>query len=160
MATNYGKQFEQKVRTALAKIPGVSVDRLYDTQNGYKSISQISDCIAYKYPVLVYLELKSIHGNTFPLTNLHQYPKLLTKKNIKGVKAGVLIWYVDCDTEIFVPIKSFERIVKEDFKSINIKTLDLEEYGITKIPGTKKRIFLDCDYSCLFEYNKDANSDE
>lgn len=157
---SYGKDFEKKVLTALKLIPGVSADRLVDQVSGYKGSTNISDIICYKYPVLVYLELKSIHGNTFPLTNLHQYPKLLTKKNIKGVKAGVLIWYVDCDIEIFVPIKSFERIVKEDFKSINIKTLDLEEYGITKIPGTKKRVFLDCDYSCLFDFNKDANNNE
>lgn len=106
--------------------------------------------IVYYYPEIFYLELKSIHGNTFPLGNLTQYEKLLTKKGIKGARPGVLIWFIDHDKEIFVPIESFERIKNEGYKSINIKSIDIDEYGILLVPTVKKRVFLDSDFRALF----------
>ena len=86
MANNKGKQFELKFREDIKKIPGVSVDRLTDNMSGYKNISNISDVIWYKFPFICYCELKSHKGNTFPLSNLTQYDKLITKKGIKGVR--------------------------------------------------------------------------
>ena len=70
---------------------------------------------------------------------------------IKGVKAGVVIWYVDHDIVIWCPVESFLRIKEEGFKSINIRTLDLDEYKIKKLPSVKRRVFLDTDYRELFE---------
>ena len=39
MAVNRGKQFEKKFKEDFSKIPDSTIDRLYDTTNGYKNIS-------------------------------------------------------------------------------------------------------------------------
>jgi len=72
-------------------MPDSTIDRLYDTTNGFKSISNISDFIGYCYPNVFYLECKSHLGNTFPLANLTQYEKLTCKVGIKGVRAGMVL---------------------------------------------------------------------
>ena len=57
--------------------------------------------------------------------------------------------------------ESFERLKNEDYKSINIKTLDLKEYNILEIPSIKRRVFLDSDYSILFEeWEKELQENE
>ena len=99
-------------------------------------------------PNIFYLECKSKDGNTFPFTNLSQYDKLISKVDIPGVRTGVIIWFKDHDKVIYVPIKTVTKMKKEGKKSINIKT-DLDNYRIFKIPGKKKRVFIECDYSIL-----------
>ena len=102
--------------------------------SGYKHMSNISDLIFYKYPFICYCEIKSHLGNTFPLTNLTQYDKLIYKKGIKGVRAGVILWFRDHDKVLWVPIETFERLKKEGKKSINVK-MDYFEYNIIEIPS-------------------------
>lgn len=120
-------------------------------------MSNISDLIFYKFPFICYGEIKSHKGNTFPLSNLTQYEKLLAKKGIKGVRAGVILWFIDHDKVLWVPIETFEKLRKEDKKSVNVK-MDYEEYNIIEIPSQKRRVFLDSDYSILFmEWDKQLN---
>lgn len=47
---NKGKKFEAKVKEDFSKIPGISIDRLYDPGFKQKGISNISDFIVYRYP--------------------------------------------------------------------------------------------------------------
>ena len=108
MPTNQGKKFELKCREDLKKIPGISLDRLTDNMSGFRNISNVSDIIFYKYPFICYGELKSHKGNTFPIANLTQYDKLLVKKGIKGVRAGVILWFIEKDKVCWVPIETFE----------------------------------------------------
>ena len=92
MAINKGKAFEKKFAEDFIKtVPNCSLDRLYDSVSGFKSISNISDFIGYSKPNIFYLECKTHKGNTFPLTNLSQYDKLVNKVGIPGVRAGVII---------------------------------------------------------------------
>lgn len=91
MGDNLGKKFEVKFKEDFEKIPGSTIDRIYDVTNGYFGLRNICDFIGYVYPTIFYFECKSINGNTFPLSNLKQYDKLITKKGIKGVKAGVVL---------------------------------------------------------------------
>lgn len=151
MATNYGKQWEQKVMQDFAKLPGATIDRIYDVTTGYKSISNISDTIAYKFPNIFYLECKSIHGNTFPLTGLTQYDKLVAKVGIPGVRSGVALWFVDHRTVCYVPVSTFIKLKEDGKKSVNIKMLSTNEYNIKLIPSITKRVFPECDYSVLME---------
>ena len=58
MPTSYGKQWEQKVKEDFQRIENCSVDRIYDSVSGYKSISNISDFIVYMYPSIYYIEVK------------------------------------------------------------------------------------------------------
>ena len=114
MATNRGKAFEARFKMDfLETVPNASLDRLYDTTNGYKTISNISDFIGYSYPNIFYLECKSIHKNTFPLTNLTQYDKLVCKVGIPGVRVGMILWFIDHDVVLYVPISSITKMKKD-----------------------------------------------
>ena len=152
MAQNKGKQFELKCREDLKKIPGISLDRLTDNMSGFRNISNVSDIIFYKYPFICYGELKSHKGNTFPIANLTQYDKLLVKKGLKGVRAGVILWFIDKDKVCWVPIETFEQLVLDGKKSVNVNMLESKDYKIFEIPSIKKRVFMDTDYTKLFEY--------
>lgn len=111
-------------------------------------VKNISDFIGYYYPNIFYLELKSHLGNTFPLSNLSQYDKLLPKVGINGVRVGVIIWFIDHDKIYYVPISTIKQMKDDGKKSVNIK--DIDTYRIIEIPSIKKRVFLDSDYSVLF----------
>ena len=149
MPTNYGKKWEQKVKEDLSTLEGVSLDRIYDSVSGYKSISNISDFIAYVYPNIFYLEVKSIKGNTFPLTNLTQYDKLVTKVGIPGVRAGVILWFIDHSKVCYVPIATVTTLKLNNQKSVNVKMLADDTYNIKSVPSVTKRVFPTCDYRLL-----------
>lgn len=150
MALNRGKQFENKFKEDFYKtMSNCSLDRLYDTTNGFKAISQVCDFIGYKQPNIFYLECKSHEGNTFPLNNLTQYNKLVAKVGIPGVRAGVIIWFIDHDRVIYVPINTITKLINDGKKSVNINKIEAEGYRIINIPSIKKRVFLDSDYSIL-----------
>ena len=147
---NRGKQFERKFAEDVTKtFKNCVLIRLPDQLSGYKySSSNICDFLLYTYPNFYLIECKSKDGNTFPFSNLSQYDKLVSKVDIPGVRAGVLIWFKDHDKVIYVPIKTITQMKKDQKKSINIKT-DLDKYRIFEIPGKKKRVFIECDYSIL-----------
>ena len=150
MSDNLGKKFEQKFKEDfILSFPGGTIDRLYDITLGYKTISQVCDFIGYCYPNIFYLECKTIKGNTFPLSNLTQYEKLLAKRNVTGAITGAVIWFYEHDKVVFVPIKTFERLKIDGKKSVNIKYLENKLYNIIEIPSIKKRVFMDSDYSIL-----------
>lgn len=150
MAQNKGKAFEAKFKLDfLASLPEGTIDRIYDVTSGYKTISNIADFIGYNFPNMFYLECKSHLGNTFPLANLTQYEPLKEKVGIKGVRAGVVLWFIDHDVICYVPIKSITKMKEDGKKSVNIKMLSDDTYRIIKIPTEKKRVFLTGDYSVL-----------
>lgn len=150
-----GKKFESKLKEDWLKLSDSTIDRLYDPVGGFHGISNVCDFIAYSFPYIFYLECKTIKGNTFPFSNLKQYEKLLAKKNIKGVKAGVVIWFYEKDTIMFVPIEEAEKMITDGEKSVNCKKVvdNMYEkcYSIIQIPGIKKRVFIDSDYSVLLQ---------
>lgn len=157
MATTLAKEFEAKVKEDWLKLGNVSIDRLYDPEGGYFGISNISDFIAYHYPSIYYLEVKTIKGNTFPLSNLKQYDKLIKKKGIKGVNAGVIIWFYEHENKIiYVPIEVIEQLKKDEKKSFNVKYIDSKEYFCIPIPSVKKRTYYDSDYSILLQVDENG----
>jgi len=160
MAKNRGKKFEDIVKQAFERVPGVSVDRLHDQTTGYLGASNICDFIVYKKPFEYYIECKSVHGNTL---SIHSVPKadkngvlhgfygnitdtqwdgLLEKSEIPGVTAGVMCWWIDKDITLFLPIQLLKRLRDNGSKSIRY---DLAEYLETPIviQGHKKRVFFD-----------------
>ena len=148
MAVNKGKAWEAKFKTDFMKsFPDGSIDRLYDPVGGYYGINNICDFIAYDFPQIYYLELKSHKGNTFPFTCLPQYDKLTSKVGIKGVRAGVVLWFIDHDQVIYAPISTITKMKNDGKKSINVKELD--DYHLIKLPGQRKRVFVECDYRVL-----------
>lgn len=149
MPTNYGKAFETKLKEDFLKVSGSTVDRLYDPVGGFHGIKNVSDFIGYIYPNIYYLECKSHNGNTFPLANLTQFDKLKEKIGIHGVRAGVVIWFIEHKKVVYVPISTFIKLKEDGKKSFNIKMLGNEDYFSLEIPGKVKRLFIDSDYSVL-----------
>ena len=160
MPVNRGKQFEDVVREAFEKVPGVSIDRLHDQTTHYKGSSNICDFIVYREPYEYYFECKSVHGNTLSIYSndpKHKYGNisnaqwegLLEKSKIEGVTAGIICWWIDKDVTKFISIKEFERIRAAGYKSVRF---DYNNYYVTEITGKKKRVF--------FEYNMEAFLDE
>lgn len=166
MAKNKGKQFEQQVFEAFSKVDGVSIDRIPDQVTRYKgSSSNICDYVVYKQPTLLYLECKSVHGNTLSIHSepkmgkdgkLHgfhgnirdnQWDGLMDKSKIKGVKAGVICWWVDKDMTLYIPIQELDRLYKEGNKSVRF---DFESSSIVEVVGTKKRVYYDYDVADFF----------
>ena len=153
MANNRGKQFELKfAQDFKATVPNCSLDRIYDSVSGFKSVSNICDFIGYSKPNIFYIECKSHQGNTFPIKNLTQYDKLSKKVNIPGVRAGAVIWFIDHpECVVYVPISTFTKLMQDGKKSFHVNMIGKDDYPNLKIPSTLKRVFNDSNYSCLLD---------
>ena len=144
---NRGKQFEEVIKKCFEKVPNVSIDRLHDQTNGYLGSSNICDFIVYRKPNIFYIECKSIHGNTFPLSNItdKQWKGLLEKSKIDGVIAGVICWWVDKDVTKFISAEELNMCKQHDYKSIRFNHEPFCIDGFIDIRGNKKRVFFDYD---------------
>ena len=109
----------------------------------------MSDFIGYKKPNIFYLECKSTHENTFNFVKLTQYDKLKKKVGIPGVRAGVVIWFIEHDRVVYVPISTITKMKEDGLKSVNIRFLAQSGYNYYEIPSVKLRVFMESDYSCL-----------
>lgn len=157
MANNLGKAFEARFKSDWEKsFPKGFLLRLPDQQSGYFGTSRnICDFIAFLKGNLFLLECKSKKGNTFPLINLKQYDKLTTKQNIEGITVGIIVWFIEHDKILFIPISTFDKLIEDNKKSFNIKMLGDERYKSIEIPSVKKRTFMESDYTVLL--NKEDN---
>ena len=148
MAVNRGKKFEDVIREAFEKVPGVSIDRLHDQTTKFKGTSaNICDFIVYREPYEYYFECKSVHGNTLPFSNITdtQWKGLLEKSKIEGVFAGVICWWVDKSVTKFIPIKLLQAMKEHNMKSIRYDFTLFGKDCCTEIKGKKKRVFYDYD---------------
>ena len=150
MAVNRGKQFEDVVREAFEKVPGVSIDRLHDQTTHYKGSSNICDFIVYREPYEYYFECKSVHGNTLPFSNITdiQWKGLLEKSKIEGVHAGIICWFVDKNDTRFFPIQYLQKYKQLGCKSVAAFDESDDIVHPIEIKGKKKRVF--------FEYNMES----
>jgi len=145
MSVNRGKQFEDVIKQAFEKVPGVSIDRLHDQTTGYAGSSNICDFIVYKEPYEYYIECKSVHGNTLPFRNITdtQWNGLLEKSKIEGVHAGIICWWADKDVTAYLPIEMLQYLRDKGYKSVSYReNIDPRWCWIT---GKKKRVFFDYD---------------
>lgn len=149
MANNRGKQFENVIKEAFEKVSNTSVVRLHDQTTGYIGSSNHCDFIIYHKPNELHIECKSVHGNTFAFSNITdtQYIGLLEKSKIEGVIAGVIVWWVDKDRTLYLPIQTIHGMKKVGLKSVRYDCLDGFDghTGIINIEGKKKRVFFEYD---------------
>ena len=78
----------------------------------------------------------------------------MTYQGINGVEIGVVVWYIDHDRIIYVPISSVCKMVADNKKSINIRTIETDGYRYYEIPVTKKKVYLSGDYSVLLSIER------
>ncbi len=148
-----GKQFEEEFKKDWKEsMPDSFCYRLHDQTSGYKIVSRNPcDFICYKFPYLYLLEIKSHEGNTFPFSAFRQYEEMIKYKDITGAMVGVILWMVDHEKVLYIPIETFIKLKEEDKKSYNIKMFGDENYPAYEIPSVKKRTFLTSDYLVLEE---------
>ena len=159
MAENRGKKFEQVIREAFEKVPGVSIDRLHDQTTHYKGSSNICDFIVYREPYEYYFECKSVHGNTLPFSNITdtQWKGLLEKSKIEGVHAGIICWFVDKNDTRFFPIQYLQKYKQLGCKSVAAFDESDDIVHPIEIKGKKKRVFFDYDMEAFLneiQYNR------
>lgn len=152
MAINRGTQFEEKFKEDWIKtVPDSFILRLPDQITYYSGSTNICDFLTYKHPELFLVECKTTHVGTFPFSNFPQYERMIKFKDVSGIRAGVVLWWIAHDTIAWIPIQSVEQMKKDKKKSINIKMIKEKVYDITLIPSVKKRVFFDSDYSVLLK---------
>lgn len=147
MAENRGKKFENVIKEAFQKVPGVSIDRLHDQTNGFKGSQNICDFIVYREPYEYYIECKSVHGASLPFSNITdtQWEGLLEKSKIEGVFAGIICWWTDKDITKFIPVQLLQAMKEHNMKSIRYDFTLFGKDCCIEIKGKKKRVFFDYD---------------
>lgn len=151
MAMNKGKAFEARFKEDWKRaFPNSFLFRIPDQMNGYLTTSQNPcDFIAFTNRTLFLIECKSHEGTSIPFTAIPQYERLLRYKDIEYIKAGIIVWFIEHDKVIWVPIAAAEKIYTTGHKSIQLKMLGNDEYNILEIPSIKKRVFMESEYSIL-----------
>lgn len=148
MAKNRGKEFEAIIGNGFRALTDVSVDRIPDQTMHYKDRANVSDFIIYKYPHQYYVECKSVHGNTLPISNITQLEPLWEKEVLtKGVKSGVICWWIDRDVTRWIPIEEIVKRKVDGHKSIRF---DEPIEGSKEITGRKKKIYFEYDMKSFF----------
>ena len=158
MAKNKGKEFETCFwKDFKRSFPNSFLMRLPDQQSQYYGgSSNPCDFIAYTGEGLFLVECKSCLGNTFPFTNLRQYDKLKDYRDFPGVHACVILWMIEHDEVLYIPICAVTACKQDNLKSFNIKTTDRAKYGIKSVPSIKKRTFMSSDYTFMLQLPEDV----
>lgn len=148
---NRGKDFEKKFKEDFSKNPNCHfIYRIPDQLSGYKgSATNICDFLIYNNTKLYLIETKSHNGNTWHFCNFPQYVKMKDYVGNLGIRVGVVLWMIDKDTVLYLPVKTITQMKADNKKSFNIKDLQNDTYRIFTIPSKKKRVFMDSDYSIL-----------
>lgn len=149
---NYGKDFEAHFQKDFRKrFPNEFIIRLKDDVSMYRNASKNPcDFLCHIDGVVYMVEAKCHYGNTFPFSDLRQFDALNEEwAGLKDVKRVVVIWMIDHDIVLAAPIKAIAKMKEDGLVSINVKTY--EKYNILELDSTKKRIFMEVDYSKLRE---------
>lgn len=134
-----GKVFEEDFETSAKKFNEVDIERLKDPVGGQAGVRNICDFIAYYYPNIFYLELKSRQGNTLNFKELPntQYVGLQKKSGKRGVVPGFLVNFSDHSEVYFIHINDLVRL-RQDTTKKSLHINDARELGV-KLPGRVKR---------------------
>lgn len=158
MATSLGKKFEDKVKEDWERtFPTSFFIRLPDQQSRYfGQSSNICDYIGFVNKKLFLIECKETKETTFNFSaKLRQYDKLLEQKDKDDTYPGVLLWFSNFDVVVWLNICEIEKMINDGLKSFNIKMVDDCNYNIYKIPATKMRTFMKCDFTIFKTIEKE-----
>lgn len=149
---NKGKQFENVIRNSFESVPDTSVIRLPDPVQGYLGYRNICDFIVYHYPTQYFIECKSVSGDRFPFANItdNQWKGMLQMSKLKGVRAGIICWFINRDVTLFIDIRLLQELRDSDCKSIRYDDYRYNNM-VYKLDGKKKRIFFDYDMEQFFK---------
>lgn len=160
MAVNRGKKFESVIEQCFNKVADTSVVRLHDQTTGFKGSTNPCDFLIYNRPYMYAIECKTVHKSSLPIYSRnpkkkygnisnYQWESLLQMSTVKGVRAGIICWWIDKDVTLFLPIQILKMCRDNGWKSINYKKA-LSMQDVIEIKGRKKRVFFDYDMSLFF----------
>ena len=86
------------------------------------------------------------------MSNITQYDNLKKKVGIPGVRSGVILWLYEKDKVFYIPTATITKLKVDGEKSVGLRHIG--KYRIIEIPSTKKRVFMDSDYSILKELDE------
>lgn len=159
MGINRGKQFEDKLKEQFEKLPDTLCLRLYDVTTGFKNQNNPCDFIVFRDGTLNLFEVKAVHGNTLNFKSHireNQWYKLQKYSVLPAVNAGIIVWFIDKDFTLYLPIGLLHELKLEDFKSFNINdyiddTLPPVYEHPIEILGTKKKVFFEYDLKTFLD---------
>ncbi len=159
MAADFGKKFEDRFRIDYKRcFPNTLIYRLPDQQSGYAGGGSSNPCDFMCYPgnCVLMVECKAHAKASIPFSAIPQYERLLDYKGKYKTFPGVLVWFYEKDTIIWVSIEEMEKMVIDGEKSIGLRMIDEKKpykksYNIIKVPATKLRTFMEADLNYLVE---------
>ena len=160
MAKSRGKEFEKNFSDTVKELQAqgfqVDIQRLYDVV-GKKTINQPSDFICYYYPNEIYVECKSTNDSSFSYYYQPQYPRLIEKSKIRGIKAGMLIWFVKYKRVFWVDIDWMQGLFNSSgVKSFTVNRLSdaikYKMHGVFEVEQTSVRINPKMHLESMFEF--------
>ena len=152
MARDRGKQFEENFRERWKNtFPDSFIYRLPDQMSGYKTYSKNPcDFLCFVDGKLFLIECKTHSGASIPFDNITQYGLIKSYVGLPDIRCGVVLWLYEKDISvIYLPISTISRMKADGEKSFGIRHLNSDKYFSLVLPGTKKRVFWDVDYSPL-----------
>ena len=157
--TDIGKKFEARFRKDYERcFPNTLIYRLPDQQSGYAGGGSTNPCDFMCYPgnCVLMVECKAHKGASIPFTAIPQYERQLSYKGIYKTFPGVVIWFYEKDTIIWVSIEEMEKMRLDGEKSIGLRMIDRKKpykksYIIHELPSKKLRTFMETDYNYLVE---------
>ena len=100
------------------------------------------------------VECKAHKGASISFNDIPQYERQLKYKDKYKTFPGVLVWFYEKDTIIWVSIEEMEKMVIDGEKSIGLRMLKdnyPKKYRIIEVPATKLRTFMEADLKYLVE---------
>lgn len=151
--TKLGKQFEiQFKKDWKQSFPNTFIYRLPDQITGYKDTSQNPcDFLAFNNNTLYMLECKETTEGTINFSKIPQLDRLKEFIGLNNVKQFIIVWYSQHDKVIACPASEALKMRDDGKKSISLKMLEDKSYNIIEVPSTKKRVFMESDYTCLVD---------
>lgn len=153
--TDIGKKFESRFKQDYIRcFPETLCYRLPDQQSGYAGGGSSNPCDFMCYPgnCVLMVECKAHKGASIPFNDIRQYEKMLDFKGLYRTFPGVIVWFYEKDTVIWVSIEEMEKMVLDGEKSIGLRMLEdkyKKKYNILVLPTTKLRVFMEADINYL-----------
>ena len=126
--TDIGKKWEQKVKDTIEKqFPKRFIYRLPDQQSGYGGTGGSNPCDFFFYPgnCLLMIECKAKSGASINFSEIRQYEKMKDYSGLEKTYPGVLVWFYEKDTIIWVSIDEMVKMKEIDGeKSIGLRMID------------------------------------
>ena len=155
--TTIGKKWENKFSATFEKqFPGKLIYRLPDQQSGYAGEGGSNPCDFLCYPgnCVLMVECKATKGASISFADIRQYSKMIDYKGLYKTFIGVLVWFYEKDTIIWVSIEEMEKMVNDGEKSIGLRMMKdkyPKKYRIIEVPAVKLRTFMEADINNLVE---------